>query len=56
MDGPDALADLQFGLVEAEGGDVPTLGETTTLGGEVAATVPPVTPDPVAPQTRVALV
>lgn len=54
-DGTNRIADLEFRLVEAEGGDVSTLGETTTLGGEVAATVPPVNPDPVAPQTQLAV-
>lgn len=33
-DGTNRLGDLEFRLVELEGGDVSTLGETSTLGGE----------------------
>ena len=33
-DGTNRIGDLEFRLVELEGGDVSTLGETTTLGGE----------------------
>ena len=32
-DGTNRIGDLEFRLVELEGGDVSTLGETTTLGG-----------------------
>ena len=39
-DGTNRISDLEFRLVELEGGDVSNLGETTTLGGDV---VPPVT-------------
>lgn len=46
-DGTKRIADLEFRLVELEGGDVSKLGETTTLGGEV-----PNTPITVAPQTQ----
>ena len=34
-DGTNRIGDLEFRLVELEGGDVSQLGETTTLGGEV---------------------
>ena len=33
VDGTNRIGDLEFRLVELEGGDVSTLGETTTLGG-----------------------
>ena len=36
-DGTNRLSDLEFRLVEAEGGDVSKLKETTTLGGTVGA-------------------
>lgn len=32
-DGTNRIGDLEFRLVELEGGDITTLGETTTLGG-----------------------
>lgn len=34
-DGTNRIGDLEFRLVELEGGDIAALGETTTLGGEV---------------------
>jgi len=37
-DGTNRIGDLEFRLVELEGGDVSQLGETTTLGGEPATT------------------
>lgn len=44
-DGTNRIGDLEFRLVELEGGDVGALGETTTLGGgdlpQVATVVPP---------------
>lgn len=44
-DGTNRIGDLEFRLVELEGGDVSQLGETSTLGGESAAAVPvPVSP------------
>ena len=55
-DGTNRIGDLEFRLVELEGGDVSTLGETTTLGGAdtgtATSTPPPATaiPQP-APQT-----
>jgi len=36
-DGTNRIADLEFRLVELEGGDVSKLKETTTLGGEAGA-------------------
>ena len=33
-DGTSRIGDLEFRLVELEGGDISTLGETSTLGGE----------------------
>lgn len=35
-DGTNRIGDLEFRLVELEGGDIGALGETTTLGGEEA--------------------
>ncbi|MBO9451579.1 tol-pal system protein YbgF [Tropicibacter sp. R16_0] len=44
-DGTNRIGDLEFRLVELEGGDVSTLGETSTLGGDTGSTpVIPVTP------------
>lgn len=48
-DGTIRIGDLEFRLVELEGGDVSKLGETTTLGG--ADILQPATPVVVAPQT-----
>lgn len=39
QDGTNRIGDLEFRLVELEGGDVSLLGETTTLGGDVAGTI-----------------
>lgn len=36
-DGTNRIGDLEFRLVELEGGDVGQLGETTTLGGDIPA-------------------
>ena len=36
-DGTNRIGDLEFRLVELEGGDISTLGETSTLGGDVGA-------------------
>ena len=36
QDGTNRIGDLEFRLVELEGGDISALGETTTLGGEGA--------------------
>lgn len=43
-DGTRRIGDLEFRLVELEGGDVGQLGETTTLGGAAGAAV--ITPAP----------
>lgn len=45
-DGTNRIGDLEFRLVELEGGDVSQLGDTTTLGGDAAATPPPAQPSP----------
>lgn len=45
QDGTNRIGDLEFRLVELEGGDVSTLGETTTLGGEAVATAAQPAPD-----------
>lgn len=47
QDGTNRIGDLEFRLVELEGGDVSQLGETTTLGGDAGAQ--PIAPPPVAP-------
>lgn len=44
QDGTNRVGDLEFRLVELEGGDVSNLGETTTLGGDVATPVAPAVP------------
>lgn len=47
-DGTNRIGDLEFRLVELEGGDISQLGETTTLGGD--ADLPAVaTPQPTTP-------
>ena len=43
-DGTNRIGDLEFRLVELEGGDVSALGETTTLGGDDQATAPLTSP------------
>ena len=45
-DGTNRIGDLEFRLVELEGGDVGQLGETTTLGGADMPTAPPPAPTP----------
>ncbi len=46
-DGTNRIGDLEFRLVELEGGDVSQLGETTTLGGDAGTSAPAVaTPPP----------
>lgn len=48
-DGTNRIANLEFRLVELEGGDISTLGETTTLGGALPdapiAVLPPPMPE-----------
>ena len=43
-DGTNRIGDLEFRLVELEGGDVSTLGETSTLGGDTGGATTAVTP------------
>lgn len=45
-DGTNRIGDLEFRLVELEGGDISTLGTTTTLGGGDAPAVNTATPTP----------
>ncbi len=47
-DGTNRIGDLEFRLVELEGGDVGQLGQTSTLGGDETTTTPPpaTTPGP----------
>jgi tol-pal system protein YbgF len=45
-DGTNRIGDLEFRLVELEGGDVSTLGETSTLGGDLTQTPPPLVTTP----------
>ncbi|GAA6199993.1 tol-pal system protein YbgF [Aquicoccus sp. SU-CL01552] len=47
-DGTNRIGDLEFRLVELEGGDVSKLGETTTLGGDMGAPAAPSVPEPAA--------
>ncbi len=47
-DGTNRIGDLEFRLVELEGGDLSTLGETSTLGGEDTGTTA-VAPTPANP-------
>lgn len=53
-DGTRRIGDLEFRLVELEGGDVSKLGETTTLGGEPLKT-PPVVVVPDSTRTELAV-
>lgn len=58
-DGTNRIGDLEFRLVELEGGDVGALGTTSTLGGgEMPATsaspAPPTTPETTAPSSNTA--
>lgn len=43
-DGTNRIGDLEFRLVELEGGDIGAIGETSTLGGETQTTAPVVSP------------
>ena len=49
-DGTNRIGDLEFRLVELEGGDVSKLGETTTLGGAVEAAAVPAAPADAPPE------
>ncbi|GHE92827.1 tol-pal system protein YbgF [Aliiroseovarius zhejiangensis] len=48
-DGTNRIGDLEFRLVELEGGDVTKLGETSTLGGGEVPTAPAPAPAPAQP-------
>ena len=54
-DGTNRIGDLEFRLVELEGGDISALGETTTLGGDLAAPTPAAAPVPEAPGPELAV-
>ncbi|GFE65388.1 tol-pal system protein YbgF [Litoreibacter roseus] len=41
-DGTNRIGDLEFRLVELEGGDLGSIGETPVLGGEAGAPLPPI--------------
>ncbi|WP_170604882.1 tol-pal system protein YbgF [Ruegeria arenilitoris] len=51
-DGTNRIGDLEFRLVELEGGDLSTLGETTTLGGDNHGTVVAAQPVTTKPETE----
>lgn len=54
-DGTNRIGDLEFRLVELEGGDVSQLGETTTLGGSAGSSpATPVVSAPAQPETQMA--
>ncbi|MCK0138301.1 tol-pal system protein YbgF [Aliiroseovarius sp. F47248L] len=50
-DGTNRIGDLEFRLVELEGGDVTKLGETSTLGGGEVPAAPVTAPAPAQPLT-----
>ncbi|TMM55247.1 tol-pal system protein YbgF [Sulfitobacter sabulilitoris] len=54
-DGTRRIADLEFRLVELEGGDIGALGETTTLGGGGQTGAPPPAPAPSTGGTQMAI-
>ncbi|WP_375691946.1 tetratricopeptide repeat protein [Pseudooceanicola sp. LIPI14-2-Ac024] len=58
-DGTNRIGDLEFRLVELEGGDLSKLGDTPTLGGgkmpDIPAITPPATEAPAAPETELAM-
>ena len=62
-DGTNRIGDLEFRLVELEGGDIGALGETSTLGGDTGnavttggnGTPPAATTAPTAPETQLAV-
>ncbi|WP_152467000.1 tol-pal system protein YbgF [Sulfitobacter sp. THAF37] len=54
-DGTRRIGDLEFRLVELEGGDLGALGETTTLGGEGQASVSAPLTDPATPTDQASL-
>lgn len=52
-DGTNRIGDLEFRLVELEGGDVTQLGQTSTLGGGAVPTTPTIAPS-AQPETQLA--
>lgn len=52
-DGTNRIGDLEFRLVELEGGDVSQLGETSTLGGALETVAAPAQPE--TPSTELAV-
>lgn len=58
-DGTNRIGDLEFRLVELEGGDLSKLGDTPTLGGgempETPAIAPPAAPEQAQPETQLAV-
>lgn len=54
-DGTNRFGDLEFRLVELEGGDVSKLGEVTTLGGTVSGSSGAAAPAPAEPVTELAV-
>ena len=54
-DGTRRIADLEFRLVELEGGDISSLGQTSTLGGAGQATAPAAAPTPPANTSQLAV-
>ncbi len=51
-DGTNRIGDLEFRLVELEGGDVSKLGETSTLGGDLPTPATPTQIQPAAPSAE----
>jgi len=49
-DGTNRIGDLEFRLVELEGGDVSKLGDTTTLGGDTGQPAPAISAPAIEPQ------
>lgn len=55
-DGTNRIGDLEFRLVELEGGDISALGETSTLGGGAAPVGPMTAPAPrTVPESELAI-
>ena len=54
-DGTNRIGDLEFRLVELEGGDLSQLGETSTLGGGALPTATPAPEETTLPQAEMAV-
>lgn len=54
VDGTNRIGDLEFRLVELEGGDISQIGETSTLGGDTSSGVA-TNPQPVSPDSELAI-